>query len=53
MKLFSLEMFECLIIIFAIFSLFGVVYPVCAILFYPIYKVLGGSMKFVNYMREI
>jgi hypothetical protein len=31
--------------------LFGVVYPVAAILFYPMYKLFGGEQTFGEYVR--
>ena len=42
-----------LFVLTALCVLFGIVYPLCAILFYPIYKFLGGKMKFKKYMEEL
>lgn len=39
--------------IFMFCFLFGVVYPVCAILIYPIYRLFGGNMKFCEYVRSL
>lgn len=47
------NIFVLLMVVFGICFLFGVVYPLCAILFYPIYRLVGGDMKFVEYMRNL
>lgn len=46
-------MIEILFIIGGICFLLGVVYPVFAILVYPIYRFMGGDMKFVEYVRNL
>lgn len=46
-------MVEILFAVFCICFLIGVVYPVCAILFYPIYRLLGGDLKFGEYVRRL
>ena len=33
--------------------LLGVVYPICAIIFYPIYVIFGGKQKFSDYMKNL
>lgn len=33
--------------------IFGVVYPLLAILFYPIYRACGGRMKLREYIRSL
>jgi hypothetical protein len=33
------------------FLLFGVVYPVAAILIYPLYRMFGGDQTFREYVR--
>ena len=45
------NIFVLLVVVFGICFLFGVVYPLCAILFYPIYRLFGGDMKFGEYVR--
>ena len=33
--------------------IFGIVYPLMAILFYPIYKYMGGKKNFKEYMKDL
>lgn len=33
--------------------LFGVVYPVAAILFYPLYKLFGGKLTLCEILRDL
>ena len=47
------NIFVIFVSIFVICFLFGVVYPVCAILIYPIYRLFGGNMKFCEYVRSL
>lgn len=46
-------MFEILFTMAGICFLFGLVYPVGAVLFYPIYRLLGGDLKFGEYVRSL
>lgn len=46
-------MIDLLIIIFGLCFLFSVVYPVSVILFYPVYRFLGGNMSFFKYMKDL
>lgn len=46
-------MIEILFIVGGICFFFGVVYPVCAILVCPIYRFMGGDMKFGEYVRNL
>lgn len=32
---------------------FGVVYPLAAMMFYPLYKKLGGKQNFKDYVRSL
>ena len=47
------NIFVLLVVVFGICFLFGVVYPVCTILIYPIYRLLGGNMNFFEYVRSL
>ena len=47
------NVFVLLMVVFGICFLFGFVYPICAILFYPIYHLLGGNRKFCEYVRSL
>lgn len=38
---------------FVISFLFGVIYPLLAIMIYPIYKFLGGKQDFKEYIRSL
>ena len=44
-------MIETFVVMAGVCLLFGVVYPVFAILIYPIYRLLGGNRKFCEYVR--
>lgn len=46
-------MIEVLFVVFGICFLFGVVYPMCAIIAYPIYIAFGGKQKFFDYMKNL
>lgn len=46
-------MIEILFWLVGICFVFGVVYPVCAILIYPFYRLFGGEEKFLDYMRSL
>lgn len=32
---------------------FGIVYPLIALLIYPIYKYMGGQKRFKEYMKDL
>ena len=44
---------EFLIAILSICFLFGVGYPICAILLYPIYTALGGKKNLREYIKNL
>lgn len=44
-------MFEVLFYVGGFCLILGIGYPLCAILVYPFYKLMGGKQKFVDYMR--
>ena len=46
-------MIEILVLIAILGLIFGVVYPICAILFYPIYKIFIEDISFREYLRSI
>lgn len=46
-------MIEILLVIFGICFLFVVVYPICAILLYPIYTALCGKKKINEYIKKL
>lgn len=49
----SNEFFILLIMLGVAGVLFGVIYPAFMAVIYPIYKELGGKMKFKDYMNNI
>ena len=34
-------------------ALFGLIYPLCALIAYPIYRLLGGRKRLVKYIKEL
>lgn len=46
-------MFEFLFSITIICFLFGIVYPVFAVLFYPVYKIFVEDISFFEYVRSL
>ena len=46
-------MFEVLFLVGGLCLILGVVYPVCSILVYPFYRILGGKQKFFDFMRDL
>lgn len=46
-------MFDLLVFVGAICLLFGVAYPVCAIIAYPFYKYFGGRDSFREYIKNL
>ena len=42
-----------LIVTCGIGIVFGFIYPLCALIFYPIYKALGGEKSFKKYMKGL
>lgn len=46
-------MFDVLIYVGAFCLILGVVYPICAIIVYPFYRMLGGKKSFFDYMRSL
>lgn len=46
-------MFEVLFLVGGLCLILGVVYPACAILVYPFYKLMGGKRKFLDYMGSL
>lgn len=44
---------EFLTVILCICLLFGIGYPVCAILLYPLYTALGGKKKLDEYIKSL
>lgn len=46
-------MFELLFCVFGFCFLIGVVYPLCSILIYPLYRILGGKQKLYDYLRNL
>ena len=46
-------MIEILFVIFGICFLFVVVYPICAIILYPIYTALGGKENLNEYIKKL
>lgn len=44
---------EILFVILGICFLFGIGYPICAILLYPIYTALGGKKKLNEYIKNL
>lgn len=47
------EMFLLIMAIGGIGILFGIVYPLTALLFYPVYRFLGGRKGIKKYMKGI
>lgn len=46
-------MFEVLAVIAAIGLLFGIGYPVAAVIVYPIYRLITGDSDFFQYLRNL
>ena len=46
-------MFEILFYVGGFCLILGIGYPLCAILVYPFYKLMGGKQNFVDYMRSL
>lgn len=46
-------MFEVLFFVGGLCLILGVVYPVCSILVYPFYRILGGKQKLLDYLRDL
>lgn len=46
-------MFDVLFCVGGFCFLLGIGYPLCSILVYPIYRILGGKQKFLDYLRDL
>lgn len=46
-------MLEFLIVISATCFAFGVIYPLCAIIIYPIYRFFGGKYGLRDYIKSL
>ena len=46
-------MIEVLFAVSGFCLLLGVVYPICAIIVYPLYVAFGGEQKFFDYMKKL
>ena len=46
-------MFNLLVCIGILCLLFGLVYPMCAAVFYPVYRSFIGKIRFSDYMRDL
>ena len=45
------NLFWFLAVVGGLCFLFGIVYPLLAVIFYPLYKMFGGELDFGEYVR--